>query len=231
MRILYDSNGTPRVIEGTDIGLSGTLSLGSPFVGSYLAAANELPSTSVMNPSGGGVSAWPSADVHGAPGVAIREDFPGGAVQTALVSDASGGPIGNLAVGRSSLGDGLVAFQQGGLGDAAIVTAQITAPPADFVISAPKGWIRPSQAQIAWEPAPSAELPVRYIVVLDGHELETPPGAFGLSLDTRRLGDGIHTVQMLATDALGQATLTPATTLKIDGQPPRVRIIHSVPRR
>ena len=224
VRILYDSNGTPRVVEGTDIGLSGSLSLGSPFAGSYLAAANELPSASVMNPSGGGVSAWASADAHGSPGVAVREDFPGGAVQTALVSDSTGGPIGNVAVGRSTLGDGLVAFQQGGLGDAAIVTAQVTSPPADFVISAPKGWIRPSQAQIAWEPAPSAELPVTYIVVLDGHELPTPAGTYELMLDTRRLGDGVHSLQLLATDALGQATLTPPTTLKIDGQPPLVHV-------
>ncbi len=35
-----------------------------------------------MNPAGGGVSAWPSADREGDPAVAVREDFPDGAVQT-----------------------------------------------------------------------------------------------------------------------------------------------------
>ena len=40
------------------------------------------PAASVMNPEGGGVSAWPSADAQGAPGGGVREDFPGGAVQT-----------------------------------------------------------------------------------------------------------------------------------------------------
>ena len=76
-----------------------------------------------MNPQGGGVSAWPSADAQGDPAVAVREDFPSGAVQTALVSGGAGGEVGELAVGRSGLGDGLVAFRQGPLGNAAIVAA------------------------------------------------------------------------------------------------------------
>ncbi|MHB8242496.1 MAG: PKD domain-containing protein [Solirubrobacteraceae bacterium] len=224
MRLLYDSNGTPRVIEGTDLGLSGTLSLGPPVVGSTLISANELPSSSVMNPEGGGVSAWPSADPHGSSAVAVREDFPTGAVQTGLVSGGAGGPIGELAVGRSGLGDGLVAFQQGPLGNAAIVAAHVTAPPANFVVSVPKGWIRPSQAHIAWEPAASADGPLSYVVVLDGHRLPTPAGTLASTIDPRRLGDGVHEVQLLATDAYGQATLAPPSKLEIDGSPPTVRV-------
>jgi hypothetical protein len=224
VRLLYDSNGTPRVVEGTDRGLSGTLSLGPPFVGSTLEPADELPSASVMNPEGGGVSAWPSADVHGNPAVAVREDFPGGGVQTGLVSGGAGGQIGELAVGRSGLGDGLVAFQQGPLGDASIVAAQVTAPPATFVVSVPKGWIKPSQARISWEAALSANGPLTYTVVLDGHRLATPTGVSSLTLNPHELGDGVHQVQMLATDALGQSTLTPPSKLSIDGLPPAVKI-------
>ena len=56
LRLLYDDNGTPRVIEGTDKGLTAALSLGPPFAGS------EATPASVMNPQGGGVSAWPSAE-------------------------------------------------------------------------------------------------------------------------------------------------------------------------
>ena len=44
---------------------------------------------SVMNPEGGGVSAWPSADADGRPAVAVREDFPSGAVQTGLSAAAA----------------------------------------------------------------------------------------------------------------------------------------------
>ena len=224
MRLLYDSNGTPRVIEGTDRGLSGTLSLGPPFLGSTLAAANELQSASVMNPEGGGVSAWPSADAQGDPAVAIREDFPGGAVQTGLVSGGAGGPIGELAVGRSGLGDGLVAFQQGPIGDAAIVATHVTAPPDQFVITVPNGWVKPAEAVVSWEAAASASGPLTYTVVLNGHRVPTPAGAYSLQLNPRGLPDGADKVQVLATDLFGQATLSAPSTIHVDGVPPTVRV-------
>jgi hypothetical protein len=217
MRLLYDANGTPRVIEGNDRGLSGALSLGPAFVGT------ELGSASVMNPSGGGVSAWSSGDVQG-PGVALREDFPGGAVQTAIVRGGAGGPVGELAVGRSGLGDGLVGFLQGPLGNAAIVAAQATAPPAQFVVSVSHQWVKPAGATVSWLPAPTADAPISYRVVLDGRALTVPAGAMQLRLDPRGLASGAHAVQILATDADGQATLTSRQTLKVDGQPPTVRL-------
>jgi hypothetical protein len=218
IRLLYDSNGAPRVVEGNDLGLSGTLSLGPPFAGSDVSAQ------SVMNPVGGGVSAWPSTDTQGHPAVAVREDFPGGAVQTALVSGGAGGPIGGLAVGRSGLGDGLLAFQQGPLGNAAIVAAQTTAPPAELILSTPTGWVKPSRAATSWEPAFSANGPLRYRIVLDGHPLPTPAGILALHLSPRGLGDGVHRVQLLVTDIYGQATLSAKQTLRVDGTPPAVAI-------
>lgn len=224
MRLLYDSDGMPQVVEGTDLGVLSTLSLGPPFVGSEVTPANELPCASVMNPEGGGVSAWPSADPQGHPAVAVREDFPDGGVQTALVGGGAGGAIGELAVGRSGLGDGIVAFQQGPLGDAAIVAAQVSAPPSTFVVNVPKTWIKPAQARISWLPAESADEPVTYTVVLDGHPLSTPAGAFAMTINPRWLSSGRHRVQLLATDSYGESTLTPASTLMIDGTPPTVKV-------
>jgi PKD domain len=220
IRLLYDSDGTPRVVQGNDLGLSGTLSLGPPFAGADQAAE------SVMNPAGGGVSAWPSANAQGDSAVAVREDFPTGAAQTALVSGGAGGPIGELAVGRSGLGDGLIAFQQGPLGNAAIVAAQATAQPKELILSTPTGWVKPSHAAVSWEPALSADGPLSYCVVLDGRPLLTPPGALSLHLSARGLGDGAHRVQLLATDIDGQATLSSPETLRVDGTPPEVTIGH-----
>jgi hypothetical protein len=227
VRILYDANGRARVVEGTDKGLSGTLSLGSPFVGSTLTPAAQLTSASVVGPEGGGVSAWPSADRHGIPGVAVREDYADGAVQTGLVSGGTGGPIGELAVGRSGLGDGIVAFQQGPLGNASIVASQVSATPAHFVVTAPKGWIRPRSASIAWEPADSANGPVTYAVILDGHALPTPQGSLAMRIDPRYLPSGIHTLQVLATDRYGQATLSAPLKLRIDASPPIVKVTRT----
>jgi len=218
MRLLYDSNGQPRVIEGNDRGLSGALSLGPGFVGVEPFAA------SVMNPEGGGVSAWPSAEGQGHPAVAVREDFPDGAVQTALVSGGAGGEVGELAVGRSGLGDGLVAFRQGPFGNAAIVAVQATAPPVASILTVPRGWVKPAQAAVSWEPATSADGAFTYRIVLDGRPQPTPGGTLQMRLDTRGVGSGRHSVQVLATDVEGESTLSPPSTLLLDGVPPAVKI-------
>ncbi len=221
VRLLYDSDGTPRVLEGTNRALSAALSLGPPFAGS------ETDGASVMNPAGGGLSAWPSADPQGDPAVAVREDFPDGAVQTALLSGGAGGEVAELAVGRSGLGDGLVAFRQGQLGNAAIVAAQATAPPVATILNPPKGWVKPSQAVVSWQPAVSADGPLTYHVVLDGRPLAVPEGSRELRLDPLGLGSGRHRIQVLATDADGQSTLSAPSTLLIDGVPPTVRIVRA----
>jgi hypothetical protein len=221
IRLLYDSNGAPRVIEGNDRGLSGALTLGGAFVGA------EPFSASVMDPEGGGISAWPSAEGQGHPAVAVREDFPEGGVQTGIVAGGAGGEVGELAVGRSGLGDGIVAFRQGPFGDAAIVAASVTAPPAAFVTTVPKGWIKPGAAKISWQPAPTADAPLTYRVVLDGHMRATPAGVFSARLSTNGLGSGKHRVQVLATDANGDQTLTAPLPLLIDGTPPSVTVKRS----
>jgi PKD domain-containing protein len=221
LRLLYDANGIPRVIEGTGHGISAALSLGPPFAGA------EPFSASVMNQAGGGISAWSSVDGQGRPVVAVREDFPSGAVQTGLVSGGAGGTVGELAIGRSGLGDGLVAFRQGPFGDAAIVVAQVTAPPLRFVVTAPKHWIKPAQAVIAWLPAESANGPLRYSVVLDGRGIPVRSGAPALHLDTRGLANGAHKVQVLATDIFGQSTLSAGSTIKVDGGSPNVRFVRA----
>jgi hypothetical protein len=216
LRLLYDANGTPRVINGNGFGLSGSLTLGSPFAGADSQAA------SVMNPSGGGVSAWPSADARGE-GVAVREDFPGGAVQTAIVRGGSGGPVAELSVGRSGLGDGLIGFRQGPLGNAAIAVAEATTPPVQLTLNVPRGWIRPSRVAISWQPARSANGPLGYQLVVDGQAMGARSAALAQRLDSRRLGTGRHRVQVLATDINGQAMLSAASTLQTDGSPPTVK--------
>jgi hypothetical protein len=217
-RLLYDSNAVPRVVVGNDRGVSGTLTLGPSYAGA------EPISVSVMNPSGGGVSAWPSADAHGAPAVAVREDFPEGGVQTALVSAGAGGPVAELAAARSGLGDGILGFRAGPVGQASIVVSEVTAPPAQFVVSVPKTWVKPSAAELSWQAAASADAPLRYEVVLDGRRLATPAGVFRYGLRRGGLDDGGHRVQVLATDLNGEATLTPPATVRVDGTPPTVQL-------
>jgi hypothetical protein len=222
LRLVYDANGTPRVIEGNDQGaLAPALSLGPPFAGAEPAAQ------SVMDPAGGGVSAWQSAEGAGHPAVAVRENFADGAAQTALVRGGAGGPIGGLAVGRSGLGDGLIGFLQGSLGNAAIVADQTTAPPTELIVSVPKGWLKPAQARVSWQPATSADGPLTYRPVLDGHALAATRG-LSARLDAHRLGSGRHRVQLLVTDIAGGSALSAPSTLLIDAQPPAVKVTRAL---
>lgn len=226
-RLLYDSDGQPRVIERDDKGVLRQSTLGTPFSGSSLGPAAELASASVVNPENGGLSAWPSSDSLGRPGVGVREDFPDGAVQTALLSGGAGGPIGELAVGRSGLGDGLVAFQQGPIGDAAIVGAQVTAPPASFAVTAPKTWVRPAQLRVAWARAESANGPLSYQPVLDGRPIGAPLSGLAYVFPAGSLSTGTHDVQVIARDAVGQELLSNSAGVKVDATPPRARILRS----
>ena len=160
-----------------------------------------------MNPEGGGVSAWPSADSHGAPAVAIREDFPTGAVQTALVSGGRGRD--RRTRGRAlDLGDGLVAFQQGPVGDAAIVAAQTNSAPAAFVTNVPRGLAASlagaRQLGTGAQRRRSAEL-------LGGPRRAAaarPVRVDQLRIDSEGLASGVHKVQVLASEIFGGATLS-----------------------
>ncbi len=221
VRVLYDADGAPRLVEGSDRGLTGALTLGPPFSGPETAAV------SVMDPEGGGISAWPSTE-QGHAAVALLEDFPDGAVQTGLVGGGDGGEISELSVGRSGLGDGLVAFRQGPLGNASIVAATVSAPPAQtpFVMTLPNGWVRAAQARVSWTPAPSGDGPLTYYVVLDGHvqPAAAPADVFEMPIDTRALPTGAFEVQVLATDRYGEETLTAPSELDLADSPPKVVI-------
>ena len=156
----------------------------------------------------------------GRPGSACARTSPTARVQTALVSGGAGGPIGELAVGRSGLGDGLVAFQQGPLGNAAIVGAQVTAPPAPFAVTLPKTWIRPRAAACRVGSPPKARTgrsPTRSCSTAGA--VGTPQSGSRLHVRRRvRLATGTHDVQLLATDIFGQADPDGARRrVKVDG--------------
>ena len=220
-RVLYDANGQPRLVTAGDTGIEPGMTLGMPFAGTETAAV------SVTNPEGGGLAAWPSSS-HGLPAVGIVEDYPDGALQTGLLDGGDGGEIGELSVGRSGLGDGIVAFRQGPYGNTAIVASSVSAPPglAAFVLSVPKRWVRPSGAVAEWSPAPSGDGPLTYQLVVDGHVQPTRirEGVLSAKVATNGRKTGTYSVQVLATDRYGSSTLTAPARLKLASSPPRVRV-------
>ena len=177
-----------------------------------------------VDPEGGGLVAYPALDAGGLPAVAVRQEFPSGAAQTGLVSGTQGGPVSELAIGRSGAGDGLIAFRQGEAGHSEVVAERVSVPPASFRVKAPKGWSKPAAVKLRWQAAPSAVGGLTYSVLVDGRPVKSGLRRRVLHPRPALLGNGLLRVQVLATDGLGQQLLSKAAKLRVDGQRPAVRV-------
>jgi PKD domain len=216
-RVAFGADGAVRLLTGGSDLPAAISDLGG-------AAAGEDPIVAAIDPSGGGTAAWSSRDAAGGPAVAIRQDFPSGAFQTAVVGAARSGPVGGLALGSSGLGDALVGFAQGAPGAVQIAAAVVKAPPAGFVVRVPSGWVSPVRARIGWERPASAFGGLRFDLAVDG--IVRLRGLRGLSarLDRRGLDDGRHAIQAIASDGAGQQTASAVLTLRVDGTAPTARV-------
>jgi hypothetical protein len=211
-RAAFTAGSSTQLVSGEDLHAGGApLALGS--------AGGPQTLTSI-NPAGGGITVWPSSGAGGLPVIAAREDFARGAWQSALLSAPISGPIGPPVLGGSSNGDALIAFAQGPPDQQQAMAAVAKAPPGRFIAVAPVGWVKGSAATISWEAAPEAFGATTYAVLLDGRQRARGLTGLATRLDSRGLGDGVHQVQVLATDSLQQQTTTPDVTLKVDANPP-----------
>ena len=91
--------------------------------------------------------------------------------------------------------------------------------------------MRPAAARVSWDAAPTTSQKVTYTVLLDGE-----PVARGLTVRALRppavyLGNGVRHVQVVGTDAQGQAIATDPVDLKVDARPPSARYTNTTSRR
>lgn len=177
-----------------------------------------------LDRGGGGVIAYPALDANGVPAVAVRQEFVGGAAQLGLIAAAQGGPIGQLQVDGSGLGDALVGFRQGEAGRFQIIGERVSVPPGVFKVKAPKGWTLPREVKLTWEAATSAVGGVRYSVLFGGRVAKRGLRRRRFHPSPALLGNGRRGVRVLATDALGQQVLSKKAKLLVDGQPPLVSL-------
>jgi PKD domain len=182
-----------------------------------------------INPVGGATTAWVAA-AGTPPAVRAREEYTQGAFQTAQLAGNIPGPVAGLALGGDNQGDALLAFTQGAPGQSEVVGDFVQAPPAQFSIEAPVGWVH-GAVPIGWEAAPDALAGVSYAVYVDGRA--RLKGLTGLStrLPLGGLSDGAHRIQVLASDVSGQQTMSGASELKVDANPPVVRVRYVDRRR
>jgi hypothetical protein len=214
-RLAYTGGGAAHLISGKSATNGSPASLGP--------AAGEAALTTV-DPEGGGVTAWPAVDPAGRPVIEAHQDFPGGAWQMAYLTAPLSGPVSDLAVGQSGLGDALIAFRQGPPEGSQVVAALAQAPPGRFEIHAPSGWVHGQNAAVEWEAAPNAVGAIAYAVLVDGRVAVHGLGGLSYKLSLSGLGNGVRHVKVLATDALGQQTMSSAADLRVATNPPLVKV-------
>ncbi len=215
-RLTYTAQGAVQLVTGDDYHPSSAPTTLGPTGGERALSA--------IDPAGGGVAVWPGMSASGLPATAAREDFAGGAWQSAELSAPLSGPIGPPVLGSSSRGDALMAFTQGPPDQQQVMAAVAKSPPGQFLATVPIGWVRGSAATVTWEEPAEAFGSTTYAVLVDGHVVLSGLEGLSARLDPRGLGNGVHKVQVLATDSLGQQTMTPVATLKVDAGPPEVSI-------
>jgi PKD domain len=214
-RVAYPANGATREISGAEDKSGAPLVLG-PSAG---------PALEEIDPEGGGTTVWPSPNPGGQPAVQVRQDYPGGASQTAYLSAPISGPVDGLLAAQSGLGDGLVAFEQGSTQYSQIVGSLVQSPPpAKFAVRVPSGWVNGAHAAVSWEAVAQDVGRVTYSVLVDGRVVARGLPGLTARLDSRALGDGIRRVQVLASDNLAQQTLSRTVDLQVDTNPPLVGV-------
>jgi hypothetical protein len=208
----------PRLLGG-----EGTAALGLLAIGAATEAQPNAEAAVTVGPAGGGVLAYPAL-AGGLSTLAVRQELSGGAVQSALVSGAAGGPISGLTSGRSGLGDALLGFRQGEAGEYEIVADAVSVPPEPFNLKAPKKWVKPGAAVLNWEAPPTAVGGLSYAVLIDGATVQQGLRRHRSHLPAVRIGNGVLRAQVLATDALGGQVTSETAMLKVDGRPPTVSV-------
>jgi hypothetical protein len=210
------------VVQGLAGGAQGA---GSPVA---IGAGGSSVHTTI-NPLGGATTAW-VAPSGAPPAVQVREEYTKGAFQAAQLAGNVPGPIAGLVLGGDNQGDALIACTQGSPGQSEVVGDFVQAPPAQFSIETPVGWVR-GAVRIGWEAAPDALAGVTYAVYVDGRERVRGLTGLATRLGLDGLSDGVHRIQVLASDASAQQTMSGASELKVDANPPVVRVRYIDRRR
>jgi hypothetical protein len=190
-----------------------------------------VPDPLVWHGQAGTLAAAWRVDQGGAAGVGLFERDADGTPFQRTVSTPAGGAVQTLRLAGSPLGSALAGFLQGRDAGKQIAAASIQVPPGRFTVLTPPDWTRSRRVRLTWDAAPSTDGRLAYDVQVDGDDVVGGVHGLARTLTPRQLGDGNHTVTVVATDADGQTTTSVASTLLVDRTAPRVRIVRMAGRR
>jgi hypothetical protein len=190
-----------------------------------LDTGSEVPGNPVLTRADDGAlaAAW-KVQVHGAGGVAVLERRADGTPNRAIVAAPHGGAVQQLDLGVSHRGDAIFGFMQGSGANAQIAAVVVRAPPGEFVTDAPNGWIKAARIPLQWEVPLAGAGKITYSILVDDREVVENISGDEYLLNREQLPDGVHSIQVEATDSLGQVVDSVPATLKVDRTPPRVRV-------
>lgn len=190
-----------------------------------LDAGSEVPGEPVSTRADDGAlaAAW-RVQIHGAGAVAVLERRSDGTPNRSLVSAPHGGAVHALAVGGSHRGDAIFGFLQGDGSGTQIAAVVVRAPPGEFVTSAPSGWVRSARIPFQWEAPLAGAGAISYSVLVDDQEVAEDVSGEEYTLAPAQIGDGVHTLQVEATDSLGQVVDSVPATVKVDRTAPRAKL-------
>lgn len=208
-------------VQSFDVGGS-TTGVGKPF---RLDNGSEVPGDPVLTRAADGAlaAAW-KVQSHGAGAVAVLERRSDGTPNRSLIAAPHGGAVHQLAIGGSHRGDAIFGFLQGDGPNAQIAADVVRAPPGEFVTSAPSSWVTTAKFPLQWEVPLAGAGRITYSILVDDQEVAEEVTGNEYTLKREQLSDGVHTLQVEATDSLGQVVDSVPATVKVDRTAPRVRL-------
>ncbi|MGA9314388.1 MAG: PKD domain-containing protein, partial [Solirubrobacteraceae bacterium] len=129
-----------------------------------------------------------------------------------------------LDMGGSHRGDAIFGFLQGSGSGTQIAAVVVRAPPGEFVTDAPLSWIKTARIPLQWEVPLAGAGKLTYSILVDDREVAENITSSEYALSPSQVGEGVHTLQVEATDSLGQVVDSEPATLKVDRKPPSVRV-------
>ena len=177
-------------------------SVGTPV---RLDQGSEVPGDPVLTRAANGAlaAAW-KVQVHGAGGVAVLERRADGTPNRSIVAAPHGGAVHQLAVGGSHRGDAIFGFLQGDGANAQIAAVVVRAPPGEFVTDVPHSWVKAARIPLQWEVPLAGAGKITYSILVDDRKSPKASPAMNTRWIRAQVGEGVHTLQVEATDSLGQ---------------------------
>jgi hypothetical protein len=204
-------------VSGTETGVSTPVRLDD---GSSSAVGDPV----LTRADNGALAAAWKVEEHGAGAVAVLERRADGTPNRQLVSAPHGGAVHQLVLGGSHHGDALIGFLQGDGANTQIAAVVLRAPPGEFVLDTPAKWVKAARIPLQWETPLAGAGKLTYSVLVDDREVAENITSTETTLTRPEVSSGVHTIQVEATDSLGQVVDSEPSTLKVDRTPPRVSV-------